>query len=647
MKITHCMNCMEENKDELAICPHCGFNEEENPSLPHQLPYRTVLNGKYMVGKAIGEGGFGITYIGWDLNLGIKVAIKEFYPEGFVGRTSENSHTVRSYQGDGTVFFNKGKDKFLEEARSLGKFMSLPGIVSVKDFFLQNNTVYIVMEYLDGQSIKAYAKEHDGRIEKNKLLEFMKPVIKSLTEVHKAGIIHRDISPDNIMICKDGQMKLIDFGAARETSPDGEKTMSVMLKKGYSPEEQYRTHGEQGTWTDVYALCATIYAMLTGVKPDEPLDRMENDTLKRPSEYGIKLSKRQEDVLMKGLAVKAQDRVQTMDDLYRGLYCDGKDNEFEVKNHKLGKWIAAFVAMVVVIVISVVLLILPVHDTEEIQVSGYKGITYDTADILEYLPDNASNVRFRDGNIESREFIITDALYAGDIYELEVIYEVSGREHIRPMNIKVNDFYFNVRGERLNVPVGQTIEEAYQVSEYGWSTVFDYPSQSFVTVEILDDIDNTVSGEHTVTAILKNEDREVARTSFIVEYHDVNEIAETVSQKIRTYCPNLYKSETYTTYANAMLFYFKDLGDWDAAINAVCGDYPNAEDAGYHAFHIAMDGQSSIEELVDKKIQETLNSNLNINEGTKIGVVASDMGYYTDDEGAYRLYVTVVVFFGS
>ena len=334
MKITKCMCCMEELTDEKAKCPHCGFSEEETPSLPHQLPYRSILNGVYMVGKAIGEGGFGITYIGYDLNLDIKVAIKEFYPDGFVGRDGFQSHTVRSYQGDSTVFFNKGKDKFLEEARSLGKFMQLEGIVSVKDFFLENNTVYIVMEYLEGQSLKEYAREKGGKIEADELLSIMKPVLESLIEVHKSDIIHRDISPDNIIICKDGKVKLIDFGAARQASPDGEKTMSVMLKKGYSPEEQYRSRGEQGTWTDVYSLCATIYAMLTGIKPDEPLDRMENETLQPLSKVGVKLKKRQEDVLKKGLEIKAVDRVQTVEELYSGLYKEGKANEFLTKKKK-------------------------------------------------------------------------------------------------------------------------------------------------------------------------------------------------------------------------------------------------------------------------------------------------------------------------
>ncbi len=646
MKITHCMNCMEENKDELSVCPNCGFCEEENPAPSHQLPYRTILNGKYMVGKAIGEGGFGITYIGLDLNLGMKIAIKEFYPEGFVGRTAETSNTVRSYQGEATEYFNKGKDKFLEEARSLGKFVNLPGIVSVKDFFVQNNTVYIVMEYLDGKSVKSYARENGGKIEADKLLEFMKPVIESLTEVHKSGLIHRDISPDNIMICKNGQMKLIDFGAARETSPNGEKTMSVMLKKGYSPEEQYRTYGEQGTWTDVYALCATIYAMLTGVKPDEPLDRMDKETLKRPSEYGIKLSKRQEDVLMKGLAIKAQDRVQTMDELYRGLYCEGKENEFAVKPKNRGAFIGAVVGAVALLALLFVLLVLPTHDSEQIYVNAYKGRVYSTENILDYLPDNASNIRFRDGNVESREFMISDALYTGDIYELEVVYEVNGREHVRTMNVKVSEHYIKLLSSKLNVPVGKTIEETYQINDYGWTLLFDYSNKSSATVEIIYNADNTVPGEQTLTAVLKSGDDELATTTFVVEYYDANEIAEMVSQEIRESYPNLNENQTYTKYSETMLSYFKQSIDWDDASVKTKTDYPAAADAGYCTMYIEFDGETSVTELVNKKVQESLNSNLNFSDGAKIGVAASDVGLHTNVDGELKLYVTVVVFFG-
>lgn len=315
----YCMNCMREVAEGTAICPFCGFDERSAPAEPHQLPHRTILAGRYLVGRAIGEGGFGITYVGWDLRLGTKVALKEYFPNGFVGRTASETLLVSPYS-QGKDFFEAGKEKFYAEARRLAKFQRLSGIVSVSDFFTENNTVYIVMEFIEGQTLKQYAAARGGRIAPEELFRIMEPVLTALREVHRSGLIHRDISPDNILVTPDGAGRLIDFGAAREQSGSGERTLSVMLKKGYTPEEQYREHGEQGTWTDVYALSATIYAMLTGVKPDEPFDRMEQETLKRPADYGVALEAWKADALMQGLAIRAKDRLRTVDELYEALY---------------------------------------------------------------------------------------------------------------------------------------------------------------------------------------------------------------------------------------------------------------------------------------------------------------------------------------
>ena len=257
MILNLCMKCMKELPEGSIRCASCGFDAEAHPAEPHQLPYGSVLNGRYMTGAVLGEGGFGVTYIGYELNLGIRIAIKEFYPYGFVNRDTTQSLSVRSL-ATAEDFFRTGKEKFLAEARSLAQFMRLPGIVPVRDFFLENNTAYIVMDYIEGPSLKEYAKSLGGKIAPQELLEMMQPVIRSLIEVHQSGMIHRDISQDNILVDTEGTAWLIDFGAARDASPEGERTLSVTLKKGYSPEEQYRTHGEQGPWTDVYALCATI-----------------------------------------------------------------------------------------------------------------------------------------------------------------------------------------------------------------------------------------------------------------------------------------------------------------------------------------------------------------------------------------------------
>ena len=317
-----CMGCMREREKLQGPCQFCGFDEEAQAGPSYHLPCRSILNGKYLVGRVLGEGGFGITYLGWDLNLDMKVAIKEYYPSGLVTRQAPGVSDVVNYGGEKAVYFDSGKNKFMDEAKTLAKFYAMPGIVSVKDFFMESNTSYIVMEYLDGMTLKQYLKEQGGRIPADMVMEWMRPVIHSMAKVHKAGLIHRDISPDNIMLTTESGIKLLDFGSARDVSPDGERSLSVLLKPGYAPEEQYRSHGNQGAWTDVYALCATIYKCITGETPPEPLERMIEDSLVPPSKLGAVLPENQEEAILKGLSLRADDRYQSMEELEAALYGD-------------------------------------------------------------------------------------------------------------------------------------------------------------------------------------------------------------------------------------------------------------------------------------------------------------------------------------
>lgn len=311
---------MENRGEREAVCRHCGKNLEIKDEIRHQLKPFTILSGKYLVGDVLGEGGFGITYIGFDLNLELRVAIKEFYPNGFVTRESGVTSTVTIYGGQNKEAILKWKNNFLDEARSLAKCSHLPGVVGVKDFFQENNTVYIVQEYLEGKTLKEYIKARGGKIPCNELLKYIEPVIIALGEVHEQGMIHRDISPDNIMMLKSGGMKVLDFGAARSYSEEDEKSRSVLLKPGYAPEEQYRTRGKQGPWSDVYALCATMYKCITGITPSESMERLRNDDMKTPSALGIPISPIHEKALMNGMAVLAENRIQSMKELYKALY---------------------------------------------------------------------------------------------------------------------------------------------------------------------------------------------------------------------------------------------------------------------------------------------------------------------------------------
>ena len=277
------------------------------------------LKDKYIIEDVLGEGGFGITYSGYDEILSIRVAIKEYFPHALVTRNNEFTMSVSVSQTKYLDTFEEGKKKFLSEARTLAMFRAEEGIVSVNDFFSENNTAYIVMEYLEGFTLKEYL--NGGNVFSMKaILQIMAPLFDSLELVHQRNLIHRDISPDNIMVLTNGKTKLMDFGSAREISAAGEKSMSIVIKHGYAPVEQYRSHGVQGPWTDVYALAATIYKCITGVTPVESIGRIMNDTLKPPSVLGVSIDPAQERALMKGMTVMRNDRYQTLAQFRDALY---------------------------------------------------------------------------------------------------------------------------------------------------------------------------------------------------------------------------------------------------------------------------------------------------------------------------------------
>ncbi len=316
-----CMNCHRQMAEPGGICEFCGF-DNGSPKSPHHLPPRTILAGKFMTGRVLGEGGFGITYLGYDLNLDCTVAIKEYYPAGFVSRETTIRNTVTFLTGMNQDYYKAGMEKFLNEAKALAKFSELPGIARVRDFFRENGTAYIAMDYIEGNTLAEELGKRGGPIPAAEVLSKMEPLIRSLCVVHNSGVIHRDISPDNIMQNKRGELKLLDFGAAKELASDN-KSVSVMLKPGYAPEEQYRTRGEQGPWTDCYALCATIYKLITGITPQESLERMAEDRLVPPTRLGANISAPVEQALLMGLAVKAENRFKSMEALYNALYAEG------------------------------------------------------------------------------------------------------------------------------------------------------------------------------------------------------------------------------------------------------------------------------------------------------------------------------------
>ncbi|MBK6090322.1 protein kinase domain-containing protein [Ruminococcus difficilis] len=306
----YCYSCM--NEIDGSYCPYCN-KENVADSVVYRLKPGTVLNKKILVGNCIGEGGFGITYIGRDLTLDRRVAVKEYFPNGYVNRNNNVSQLVSATTDNQVSFFKKGLQNFLEEARKIAKLTNVSGIVDVREYFEENGTAYIVMEYLDGINLSAYLRQN-GIFKPETIFQLMLPITYSLQKMHEEGIIHRDISPDNIMYLTDGTLKLTDFGSARYFS-NAQKEMSVVVKQGYAPEEQYSKNGDQGPWTDVYGLCATMYKCITGKIPVDAVDRIKQDTLIPPSELGIQIPEPMQVTLMYGLAVFKNDRCKSMQEL--------------------------------------------------------------------------------------------------------------------------------------------------------------------------------------------------------------------------------------------------------------------------------------------------------------------------------------------
>ena len=305
-----CYNCFSQRESPEGPCPYCGFDLAENTKkFPVALRAGTVLNNRYVVGRVLGQGGFGITYLAFDTQLQTKVAVKEYMPNDIATRIEGT--TVSVAMDTKKDDFAYGSERFQEEARTLAKFIGHPNIAGVSSYFDANDTSYFVMDYIEGISFKSYIGNAGGRVSMDEALNIMIPVLRALTAVHQEGFIHRDVTPDNIYISKDGNVKLLDFGSARYSIGDKSKSLDVILKVGYAPKEQYIRRGRQGPYTDVYSCAACLYAALTGVLPPESLERLDQDDLVPVSQTGIEIPEWLDRAILKGLAVQPEDRFQS------------------------------------------------------------------------------------------------------------------------------------------------------------------------------------------------------------------------------------------------------------------------------------------------------------------------------------------------
>lgn len=346
-----CYSCMKEYEDAYDMCPYCGHTQDEPPKELYFLHPGTVIADRYIIGVSIGSGGFGITYKAWDTVLAKVVAIKEYYPAGLVNRVPGEKKVI-IYSGSRAKECANGMVRFLEEARNMAKFNTHPNIINVYDFFEENNTAYIIMEFLDGVNYKEYIKQQGGRVPVEKAVEVTQAVLEALKEVHKSGILHRDISPDNIFICNDGAIKLIDFGAARFSSTEDERTRSVILKPGFAPPEQYQTKSKQGPWTDIYAVGATLYRAITGNVPEESVNRVEEDQLTDPEKFCPEITHNLSNIILRAMALLPELRFQTTAEFLDALNSNAnvKDVRKELSFRKKRRFISIAALSVVVLI---------------------------------------------------------------------------------------------------------------------------------------------------------------------------------------------------------------------------------------------------------------------------------------------------------
>ena len=313
-----CYNCFREIHEQ-EKCPFCGYEPAlKKGKYPLALIPGTVLDGRYQIGRVLGQGGFGITYIAMDQTTRSRVAIKEYLPTEIAGRAYGTS-ALQVYSKDRTEEYESGKQQFLSEARTLSEFVGNEHIINIHGYFEENGTAYFAMEYMEGKTLKQVMEESGRPISVQQANRYLLPIMEALSWVHSKGIIHRDISPDNIMIRKDGEAKLIDFGAARYSSGEKSKSLDVILKHGFAPKEQYTRRGRQGPYTDVYAMAATYYYAITGRVPPDAIERSVEDEIISPSAIGTVIPASTEQILMKGLAVSPPDRYQTMEEFYHAL----------------------------------------------------------------------------------------------------------------------------------------------------------------------------------------------------------------------------------------------------------------------------------------------------------------------------------------
>ena len=367
-----CEKCGRPIADTAAACPYCGYSQAAE--LPNALQPGWEIAGRYRIESVIGLGGFGITYCAYDQKLACTVALKEYFPSGVANRIP-GSKEVILYAGKRTEEFRQGHTRFLNEARNMIQFQSVPNVVQVREYFEENGTAYIVMEYLRGHTLKTEIERAPLTWERAVTIGAV--ICGALTALHRKGIVHRDVSPDNIFLCDDGRIKLIDFGAARVSMQ--QTPLTVVFKDCFTPPEQYSRSAHQGPQTDIYALGATLYTAMLGKKPESALNRWPTDHLKAPHTLKPEIPEPVSNAVMQALALEPELRFSSAEEFSRALlqYQQTKSLEKTRKEKQRRKWISLLSVFLVLAIVG-----------------GTVGYLWISRTAQETLPDAAIDVWF-------------------------------------------------------------------------------------------------------------------------------------------------------------------------------------------------------------------------------------------------------------
>lgn len=482
-----CMGCMSEIQDSKGVCPFCGYDMGNIPPSGIYLPPGTVLAAQYAVGKCIGHGGFGITYIGWDAKLAHRVAVKEFFPETLCTR-QEGELIIRLKSKEVKQRYQNGLDEFIAEARRLAKLENVPGIAHIYNSFLENHTGYIVMEYLEGMDVRKILKSNQVKsFSYDDACEIMIPVLQTLRQIHANHILHRDIAPDNIFLTKDEDVKLLDFGAAKHAASENNQ-QEIFLKRGYAPVEQYKLNGNQGTWTDVYAAAAVFYHLLTGMKPIESKKRDEEGIhLQELSQMGVSLPEKAENAIMMALQIEPKYRLQNADEFLEAL--DGtyhlkkkkerteeerkreeereKEKEEKKKKERWERAILAFSGIFVIAVISITVYLLN-RPEKEVKVDETEyAVIMPNLESMSY--DDALKELKKEGFDEKQISYVYEYTPDSETMDIVIAQSINSEERFSEIEQEDLNILLTLSGadQKVTLPnlIGMTLEEAQEILE--------------------------------------------------------------------------------------------------------------------------------------------------------------------------------------